>query len=202
MSTSGVCEELEAAYETYQGASSLVYWDLWRSLDHLLSLVKCLSSTQLARIMERMIKDHRTYRSGLPDLTCWNPETRTLKFVEVKGPGDRLSYKQILWIRFFCSIGVSSEVCHVDPTGSLESRGFKSSPTKSPIKKSPIARRKQAKTGKKSQTGNPASGAAKRRKSNLADDELDFEDCLGATSDKSQATPTLERKPRGRRRKD
>ena len=104
--------------------------------------------------------------------------------------------------RFFCSIGVSSEVCHVDPTGSLESRGFKSSPTKSPIKKSPIARPKQAKTGKKSQTGNPASGAAKRRKSNLADDEHDFEDCLGATSDKSQATPTLERKPRGRRRKD
>ena len=39
------------------------------------------------------------YRSGLPDLTLWNPESGEMKFVEVKGPGDKLSYKQILWIR-------------------------------------------------------------------------------------------------------
>jgi Fanconi-associated nuclease 1 len=38
-------------------------------------------------------------RSGLPDLTLWNPDTETVWFVEVKGPGDKLSYKQILWIR-------------------------------------------------------------------------------------------------------
>jgi hypothetical protein len=38
-------------------------------------------------------------RSGLPDLTLWNPETEEIWFVEVKGPGDKLSFKQILWIR-------------------------------------------------------------------------------------------------------
>ena len=40
-------------------------------------------------------------RSGLPDLTLWNPETEEIKFVEVKGPGDKLSFKQILWIRYY-----------------------------------------------------------------------------------------------------
>jgi Fanconi-associated nuclease 1 len=41
----------------------------------------------------------RRDRSGLPDLTLWNPETEEIWFVEVKGPGDKLSFKQILWIR-------------------------------------------------------------------------------------------------------
>ena len=37
--------------------------------------------------------------------------------MEVKGPGDRLSQKQILWMDFFLSQGVDAEVCHV--TGML-----------------------------------------------------------------------------------
>jgi hypothetical protein len=41
----------------------------------------------------------RCVRSGLPDLTLWNPEKEEIWFVEVKGPGDKLSFKQILWIR-------------------------------------------------------------------------------------------------------
>jgi len=137
MSESDVCEAVEAAFTSNVGVCSLVAWDRWRGPAHLLGLVRCIPPQKLARIMERMIKDHRTYRSGLPDLTCWNPDTGVLKFVEVKGPGDRLSYKQILWIRFFCLIGVSAEVCHVDPTGSLDKQGVKKSPKKAPLKKSP-----------------------------------------------------------------
>ena len=33
--------------------------------------------------------------------------------VEVKGPGDRLSTKQILWLDYLLQLGVSAEVCHV-----------------------------------------------------------------------------------------
>ena len=33
--------------------------------------------------------------------------------VEVKGPGDRLSTKQILWLDYFVAVGVSAEVCYV-----------------------------------------------------------------------------------------
>lgn len=32
---------------------------------------------------------------------------------EVKGPNDRLSHKQILWIDYLVSIGVDAEVCYV-----------------------------------------------------------------------------------------
>ncbi|CAI8018977.1 Fanconi-associated nuclease 1 [Geodia barretti] len=50
---------------------------------------------------------------GLPDLTLWNPSTNTCKFVEVKGPGDRLSNKQIVWLSRLASWGCQVEVCRV-----------------------------------------------------------------------------------------
>ena len=33
--------------------------------------------------------------------------------VEVKGPGDRLSTKQILWLEYLINIGADAEVCYV-----------------------------------------------------------------------------------------
>jgi len=118
MTREELSDEIEDYFTTYLNVSSMVNWDLCRNQDYLRGLVMCFEPAKLAKIMERMIKDHRTYRSGLPDLTCWNPETKEIRIVEVKGPGDKLSYKQILWIRFFISIGILTEVCHVDPTGS------------------------------------------------------------------------------------
>jgi Fanconi-associated nuclease 1 len=35
------------------------------------------------------------------------------QMVEVKGPGDRLSTKQLLWLDYFLGLNVSAEVCHV-----------------------------------------------------------------------------------------
>ena len=32
---------------------------------------------------------------------------------EVKGPGDRLSHKQILWLDYLLGLGVDAEVCYV-----------------------------------------------------------------------------------------
>lgn len=36
------------------------------------------------------------------------------RIIEVKGPNDRLSPKQTLWLDFLVSIGVEAEVCHVE----------------------------------------------------------------------------------------
>merc|ERR1719391_1998338 len=131
----------------------MVAWDRFRGPEHLTGLVSCMETYKLSLVLDRMIKDHRTYRSGLPDLTLWNPETREMKFVEVKGPGDKLSYKQILWIRFFNEIGITAEVCHVDPTGSVggckDARQYqpqpaaKGSPIKSPVKKRRTVQKKK-----------------------------------------------------------
>lgn len=36
-----------------------------------------------------------------------------LQISEVKGPGDRLSHKQMLWLDYLLKLGVDAEVCHV-----------------------------------------------------------------------------------------
>lgn len=36
------------------------------------------------------------------------------KIVEVKGPGDSLSVKQRLWLKYLESLGIDVEVCHVE----------------------------------------------------------------------------------------
>lgn len=36
-----------------------------------------------------------------------------LQISEVKGPGDKLSHKQIMWLDFLLKLGVDAEVCHV-----------------------------------------------------------------------------------------
>jgi len=59
----------------------------------------------------------RHTRSGFPDLTLWNPDAGQVKVVEVKGPGDRLSTKQILWIQFLNANEVESFVCKVEAVG-------------------------------------------------------------------------------------
>ncbi|CAB4063618.1 FAN1 [Lepeophtheirus salmonis] len=59
------------------------------------------SLEQLCEISRRLLTRHRFFRSGFPDLTLWNPEKKSVRFVEVKGPGDRLSTKQIIWAQFF-----------------------------------------------------------------------------------------------------
>ena len=70
-------------------------------------------------------------------MTVWNPSTKEVRIVEVKGPNDRLSNKQILWIDFLNKIGVTAVCCHVEAIGGK--RLTKTTPKKmassSPVKK-------------------------------------------------------------------
>ena len=111
-------EELVSAWLEHHGQVSLVNWDLFSSEEMLRQFVLCFDPLSLSAVMERMISEHRSTRSGLPDLTLWNTGHRTVRMVEVKGPGDKLSTKQILWIQFLNSVGVQTEVCHVLGQGS------------------------------------------------------------------------------------
>jgi len=67
----------------------------------------------VADMCERFIRGYRFCRSGMPDLTMWNADTKDYKIVEVKGPNDKLSTKQILWLDFFMRRGAQVEVCYV-----------------------------------------------------------------------------------------
>ncbi|KJH40262.1 VRR-NUC domain protein [Dictyocaulus viviparus] len=73
----------------------------------------CCPRLALLSILKRIVMDYRNCRSGFPDLTMWNTVTRTVAVIEVKGPNDRLSTKQRLWLDFFMSQDIRAEVCHV-----------------------------------------------------------------------------------------
>ncbi|XP_071794297.1 fanconi-associated nuclease 1-like [Asterias amurensis] len=115
----GLLKRLGSSWEEYNGEQCTgVKWDLFNDLDHAKSLLVCFGGQFIAAVAERILQDHRHCRGGMPDLTMWSPESGKFKLVEVKGPGDRLAQKQILWIDFFLSLGVEAEVCHVTAVGS------------------------------------------------------------------------------------
>ncbi|XP_047501119.1 LOW QUALITY PROTEIN: fanconi-associated nuclease 1-like [Penaeus chinensis] len=128
--------ELEQIWTQHLGKVSLVAWDLFRNIDHAKSFVASMGTSVLAAICERLAKDHRFTRSGFPDLVVWDPLNKKCRIVEVKGPNDRLSTKQILWLEYLLDNGAVAEVCHVEAIGAKKMR--KASPRKiSPKKASP-----------------------------------------------------------------
>ena len=83
--------------------------------------------------------NHRHTRSGFPDLTMWSTQSGRVTFVEVKGPNDRLSNKQILWLDYLTAIGIEALVCHVEEVNG----GKYLSPKKKNAMASPIKKRKR-----------------------------------------------------------
>ncbi|XP_052242261.1 fanconi-associated nuclease 1-like isoform X2 [Dreissena polymorpha] len=94
-----------------------ITWEKFSGLDTHQHLVSCMGGPVISGILGRYVRDPRHTRSGFPDLTLWNTDTRTFKICEVKGPNDRLSTKQILWIDFLLKLGVDAEVCYVKAVG-------------------------------------------------------------------------------------
>ncbi|XP_063220877.1 fanconi-associated nuclease 1-like [Bacillus rossius redtenbacheri] len=115
-------EQLQAAvtesYAKNVGTTSLVNWDLLRDVSRVTVLVACLGPRLLSRICERFAKNFRMARSGFPDLLVWSRSQKKCKIVEVKGPNDSLSGKQVLWLNYLIAAGADAEVCHVETTGS------------------------------------------------------------------------------------
>lgn len=73
----------------------------------------CIGNGFLAKLCHRFVMDYCYHRGGIPDIIVWNPENGNWKMVEVKGPGDHLSNKQILWLDFLLQNEVNAEVCYV-----------------------------------------------------------------------------------------
>ncbi|XP_051917458.1 fanconi-associated nuclease 1 isoform X2 [Hippocampus zosterae] len=109
---------LEDVWTSQKGkVCSCANWELFSSLSQAQSLVSCLGGAFLAGVTARMAKDFRHSRGGLPDLVVWNTCDNTYKLVEVKGPNDRLSQKQQIWLDELQKLGADVEVCHVVATG-------------------------------------------------------------------------------------
>ncbi|XP_035191392.1 fanconi-associated nuclease 1 [Oxyura jamaicensis] len=110
-------------WTTQEGkAAALVSWGRFVSLQQVQSLVSCLGGIFLSGVFRRLSKDLRHCRGGLPDLVVWSTHSNHFKLVEVKGPNDRLSHKQIIWLSELKKLGATVEVCHVQAVGAKSKR--------------------------------------------------------------------------------
>ena len=139
-----LCNFVSDRWDTcHRVTASPANWELFSSLNHLLSLLKCFTGEQISSICRRLIMNHRNTRSGFPDLTMWDTTgPGRVMFVEVKGPNDRLSNKQILWLDYLTAIGIEALVCHVEEVnggGTFLSSKVEKKQGKSP----PIRKRKR-----------------------------------------------------------
>lgn len=92
--------------------SPFVFWNL---LDEaLLELaLACIPAAHLRACCERLLRDLRANRAGMPDLIQFHPAERHYRLIEVKSPGDRLQDNQKRWLAFAAEHGIPVEVCYV-----------------------------------------------------------------------------------------
>uniref|UniRef100_A0A6B2KZY2 Fanconi-associated nuclease n=1 Tax=Arcella intermedia TaxID=1963864 RepID=A0A6B2KZY2_9EUKA len=103
---------LTQSYNNYRGIQSrFVDWDKCLPLSFLCNLCCCIGGNVLSVILRVMAKEASI--SGMPDLILYKEKERISKFVEVKGPRDRLSDKQRVWIDTLLEAGADVQVLHV-----------------------------------------------------------------------------------------
>ncbi|WP_345816631.1 VRR-NUC domain-containing protein [Paraburkholderia sp. PREW-6R] len=92
--------------------SPFVFWGLLTPELMTLAL-DCLPAAHLKLWFERLLRDVRGNRSGLPDLIRFWPNERRYELIEVKGPGDRLQDNQIRWLAYCVEHGMPVRVLDV-----------------------------------------------------------------------------------------
>ncbi|VDO52144.1 unnamed protein product [Onchocerca flexuosa] len=106
--------EMEKTYVDYYGVTnSEIVWNCFADFEQIKRFMICCPIAALCTSIRRLISDYRNCRSGFPDLTVWNDEKKLLAVVEVKGPGDKLSTKQRLWLNIFKSQNIIAHACYV-----------------------------------------------------------------------------------------
>ena len=85
----------------------------WSNVDLsiVLACFDALSKTQWLGIFTHLLSDIRQYRSGFPDLFQITEDH--YRFIEIKGPGDKLQDNQIAWLEKFDELNVCADVCYV-----------------------------------------------------------------------------------------
>ncbi|CAB3793801.1 Fanconi-associated nuclease 1 [Paraburkholderia fynbosensis] len=92
--------------------SPFVFWGLL-SQELVALALDCLPAAHLKLWFERLLRDIRGNRSGLPDLIRFWPAERRYELIEVKGPGDRLQDNQIRWLTYCTQHGMPVRVLDV-----------------------------------------------------------------------------------------
>jgi len=92
--------------------SPFVFWGTLTP-ELVIQALDCLPAGHLKLWFERLLRDIRSNRSGLPDLVRFWPAERRYELIEVKGPGDRLQDNQIRWLEYCAQYGMPVRVLDV-----------------------------------------------------------------------------------------
>ncbi|KAG2204394.1 hypothetical protein INT46_006946 [Mucor plumbeus] len=82
-------------------------------LQDIMEISECIGSSSLSSLSKLFFEEFGQRQGGMPDLCCWDFEKKQCLFSEVKGPKDKLSKTQQVWIETLTGFGVQVEVCHV-----------------------------------------------------------------------------------------
>ncbi len=128
-----VLEKIDTVVSKNNGVQSIVNWKEI-NLDQLKSIALCVGGKGLAAILKVFAEDQTKSRSGFPDVImyfeCFKNGQRILEsfptksdqgnvipapalFSEVKGPRDKLSDKQYIWIDILLAANCCVHVCHI-----------------------------------------------------------------------------------------
>ncbi|AUI87846.1 VRR-NUC domain-containing protein [Vibrio azureus] len=104
-------EHLLETFTLKHGISNpLVQWScLTRELIEL--ALSHIPSDKLVAIFKIQLSDLKIYRNGMPDLIAF--KNGEFKWIEVKGPGDKLQDNQWRWISIFNRLNLNFSVCYV-----------------------------------------------------------------------------------------
>ncbi|XP_017888138.1 fanconi-associated nuclease 1-like isoform X2 [Ceratina calcarata] len=76
-------------------------------------IVYCLGKEGVLGICNKLCENFKAWKAGFPDLFLWNYDTKEHKIIEVKGPNDKLSTKQRLWMDYLHRLGLNTKLCLV-----------------------------------------------------------------------------------------
>jgi len=106
-------QTMRARFHQKRGIQSpFVAWSLLE--ERLLeTALHCLPAHHLKLWFQRLLRDLKANRTGMPDLIQFWPTEQRYRMIEVKGPGDRLQDNQRRWLAFCAQHAMPVEVCHV-----------------------------------------------------------------------------------------
>ncbi|MFC4311585.1 VRR-NUC domain-containing protein [Steroidobacter flavus] len=109
-------EYVEAILRTFADEhgtrAPFVHWFAFDEATLRLALA-CIPAVHLKLYFARMLEDLGENTSGFPDLVQFFVKTRTYRFIEVKGPGDRVQDNQRRWLTYCARCDLPVEVCQV-----------------------------------------------------------------------------------------
>ncbi|OUC49658.1 VRR-NUC domain protein [Trichinella nativa] len=99
LSVQDIQSMLRASWRDHEGINSIVKWDAFESSEMFEEMLSCMDGHMLVKLFGRLASNFKRHSSGFPDLVV----------AEVKGPGDRLSWKQKAWLSHFIKSGIHAE---------------------------------------------------------------------------------------------